>query len=169
MARNPREQSEAERVRKFLEALGLPADALPPAPQAPKQPAPRPAAPVQPAGQRAPSARPFQQAGPRRRTVDTPQPPPVPPPARVSAPRPQPETAQPAFEVSALRAQPAESETAAVAVRLPPRPTTAAPPERTPQQALREMLASRESIRAALLLREILGPPVGLADPWIAR
>ncbi len=136
-------QSEAERVRRFLEALGAPPGTEPPPPVRPRPAAPRPSNRPEPARRR-PAARPWEQPLPPLTTAPPflrePAPPPVlsappPPPPVVALPRPTPLAAPP---VSA------------------PRPAAGA-------SSLGEMLRRRESVRQAILLREILGPPRGLA------
>src|SRR5205809_1195029 len=162
--RAPRE-SDADRIRKFLEALGQPSSSTPPSPVLPRTDIPpRRLAPVQP-----PPATPGMWRLPRehREEPDVSQresasleqpsrlqqivPPPVPPPVA------------PAFEVYE-----------ALAVELQPPPIIKPPVEAyaaaTQAVAKRadftmniaKLLASKSSLREAILLRDILGPPRGL-------
>ena len=161
--RAPRE-SDADRIRKFLEALGQPPTSTPPAPVAPRTDVPpRPLAPVQP-----PPVIPGRWRLPReqREKPDVSQresfpleqpsrlqqivPPPVPPPAAS------------AFEVHE-----------AVPVELQQSPVIKTPVEAyTATQAVAKradftiniatLLLSKSGLREAILLREILGPPRGL-------
>ena len=162
--RAPRE-SDADRIRKFLEALGQPPTSTPPPPVAPRTDVPpRRLAPVQP-----PPVIPGVWRLPReqRKKPDVSQrgsapleqpshlqelvPPPVPPPAA------------PAFEVHE-----------ALAVELQPPPIIKTPVEAyaAATQAVAKradskmniatLLASKSSLRELILLREILGPPRGL-------
>ena len=152
---NNTDESEQERLRRFLESLGVPASA----PQAPPrmQPAPRP--------------------------VAAPQPVPVVKPAIFSAraamrniPRamePQPETSKPshlleesttAFEqIAAQHAEMAKGMEFSQ-MEQSPAPATIDRPQNTLNAALRTMLSSPQNLRAALLAREILGPPKSLAE-----
>jgi hypothetical protein len=162
--RAPRE-SDADRIRKFLEALGQPPTSTPPTPVLPRTNIPpRRLAPVQPppvipsmwrfpqeqrekpdASER--EGAPLEQLSRLQQIV----PPPVPPPAA------------PAFEVHE-----------ALAVELQQSPIIKPPVEAyaTATQAVAEradfkmniatLLASKSTLREAILLREILGQPRGL-------
>jgi hypothetical protein len=161
--RVPRE-SDADRIRKFLEALGQPPTSTPPPPVAPRTDVlPRPLAPVQPppvipGGWRLPreqrekpdvsqrESAPLEQPSRLQQIV----PPPVPPPAA------------PAFEVHE-----------AVPVELQQPPIIKPPVEAyAATQAIAKradftmniatLLVSKSRLREAILLREILGPPRGL-------
>ena len=133
--------AEAERMRKFMEALGLPAD------QAPR-PIPRPAVRREKA---APPPLPRQ----RPRSLDEAPAPRLPVEQlyvpELSTPE-VPEFHTKSSEVSAI---PSERTTAA------PDPY-ASSQRQTPVDELRRLLRSPGEIRSALLLREILGPPRGL-------
>jgi hypothetical protein len=161
--RAPRE-SDADRIRKFLEALGQPPTSTPPPPVAPRTHVPpRPLAPVQPTPV-VPGA--FRLPREQREKPDVSQresfpleqpsrlqqivPPPVPPPTA------------PAFEVHE-----------AVPVELQQPPVIKPPVEAyTATQAVAKradftmniatLLLSKSGLREAILLREILGPPRGL-------
>ena len=131
------ESSQEEEMRKFFEALGVPQT-----PRAPTRTAPRPA--VQP-------------AAPAR--------------GRSLAPRPAPAVQR---EAPILQAPPSPAATQ------PPQPVPAVPPgaisdaywQKTPSDAapepldaaanIRSLLKSSQSIRAAVILREVLGPPLSM-------
>ena len=162
--RAPRE-SDADRIRKFLEALGQPPTSTPPTPVAPRTDVPpRPLAPVQP-----PPVIPGRWRLPReqREKPDVSQKEsfPLEQPSRLQqiVPPPEPPPAAPAFEVH---------EALAVELQQPPiiRPPVEAYAAATQAVAKRAdstmniatLLASKFSLREAILLREILGPPRGL-------
>jgi hypothetical protein len=164
--RTPRE-SDADRIRKFLEALGQPTSSTPPPPVLPRTDIPpRRLAPVQPppvipGGWRLPRERrekpdasqresgPFEQPGRLEQIV----PPSVAPPVA------------PAFEVH---------EALPVELQQPPPIITPAPEAYDVPKALgiakaadfktdiARLLASKSSLREVILLREILGTPRGL-------
>src|SRR4029077_1126238 len=163
--RAPREP-DADRIRKFLEALGQPPSSTPPSPVVPRTHIPpRRLAPVQPppvipGAWRLPRERaekpdvsqgesaPLGQPGRSQQTVP---PPPIPP------------SVAPAFEVH---------EALPVELQQPPIIKTPVESDATASQvvAKREgsnrniatLLASKSSLREAILIREILGPPRGL-------
>jgi hypothetical protein len=161
--RAPRE-SDADRIRKFLEALGQSTSSTPPPPVAPRTDVPpRPLAPVQP-----PPAIPGRWRLPReqREKSDVTQkesfpleqpsrlqqivPPPVPPPA--------------ASEFEVHEAVPVELQQPRV-VKAPVEAYTAtqAVLKRADSQInIATLLTSRSRLRELILLREILGPPRGL-------
>ena len=163
--RAPRE-SDADRIRKFLEALGQPPSSTPPPPVASRTDIPpRPVAPVQPppvipgtwrfprerAEKPALSQResaPLEQPGRLQQIV----PPPVPPPAAA------------AFEVH--EALPVELQQSAITK--PPVEAYAAPKALGVAEGadfkmnIVTLLASESTLREAILLREILGQPRGL-------
>jgi len=161
--RAPRE-SDADRIRKFLEALGQPPTSTPPAPVAPRTDVPpRPLAPVQP-----PPVIPGRWRLPReqREKPDVSQKEsfPLEQPSRLQqiVPPPEPPPAAPAFEVHE-----------AVPVELQQPPVIKTPVEAyTATQAVTKradftmniatLLLSTSGLRDAILLREILGPPRGL-------
>ena len=162
--RAPRE-SDADRIRKFLEALGQPPTSTPPTPVAPRTDVPpRPLAPVQP-----PPVIPGRWRLPReqREKPDVSQKEsfPLEQPSRLQqiVPPPEPPPAAPAFEVH---------EALAVELQQPPiiRPPVEAYAAATQAVAKRadstmniaKLLASKSSLREAILLRDILGPPRGL-------
>jgi hypothetical protein len=156
--------SDAERIRKFLEALGQPASSSPPPPVTPRTSVPpRPLAPVQP-----PLARAWE-----RTRVELPKPivtrresPPSEPPKRMEqiAPAAVPTRAAMLFEV--------HEETAPIELQQPPimrapiknsAAANQAPTKRAEvKMDIATFLASKPTLREAILLREILGPPRGL-------
>jgi hypothetical protein len=163
--RAPRE-SDADRIRKFLEALGQPPSSTPPPPVLPRSDIPpRPVAPVQPppvipGAWRLPRERQKKadvsqrESTPREQSSGSKQiiPPPV--PARVA----------PAFEVH---------ETLPVELQQLPIITPSAEAYAAPKALgvanvadfktdIATLLASKSSLREVILLREILGTPRGL-------
>ena len=161
--RAPRE-SDADRIRKFLKALGQPPTSTPPAPVAPRTDVPpRPLAPVQP-----PPVIPGRWRLPREQRekpdVSQRESAPFEQPSRLQqiVPPPEPPPAAPAFEVHE-----------AVPVELQQPPVIKTPVEAyTATQAVTKradftmniatLLLSTSGLRDAILLREILGPPRGL-------
>jgi hypothetical protein len=141
---------EAERMRKFLEALGLPPEQAPPPVKRPAPAAPPPL----------PQPRQKQKRQPRSegkpRSLD-------------EAPAPSMHVEQlhiPELETSGV----AEFHTVSSEISAIPfegRGTAVIDPYavaqgQTPAEALRRLLRSRNEVRAAILLREVLGPPRGL-------
>jgi hypothetical protein len=165
--RAPRE-SDADRIRKFLEALGQPPSSTPPSPVVPRTDIPpRRLAPVQPppvipGAWRLPRERaekpdvsqgesaPLGQPGRLQQTVP---PPPIPP------------SVAPAFEVH---------EALPVELQQPPIIKTPVESDATASQVVGKragskrditiLLGSKSSLREAILIREILGPPRGLQE-----
>ena len=162
--RTPRE-SDADRIRKFLEALGQPPTSTPPPPVAPRTDVPpRRLAPVQP-----PPVIPGAWRLPRERRekpdVTQKESPAPEQPSRLQqiVPPPVPAPAAPAFEVH---------EALAVELQQPPIIKTPVEAYAAATQAVAKradskiniatLLASKSSLREIILLREILGPPRGL-------
>ena len=163
--RAPRE-SDADRIRRFLEALGQPPSSTPPPPVVPRTDIPPGRlAPVQP-----PPALPRVWLLPRERAekpdVSQTESPPIEGPGRLQQiiPPPVPPPAAPAFEVH--EAFPVESQQP---------PTTSPPVEAYADPKafgvakradfktnIVTLLASKSSLREVILLREILGTPRGL-------
>src|SRR5450432_1648985 len=138
-------QSDEEKVRRFLEALGAPPGTRPPSPVRPRSVVPRPAVTPPPPAQPRKVKRSWVQPLPPLTTfppgpmaVEAAPPPPV-----IVAPPPQPEP------VKVL--QPST-----------PLPRKTALPSVTPLGSLGEMLRSARTARQAIMLREVLGPPLGL-------
>jgi hypothetical protein len=153
-----RPKTDEERVREFLEALGQPAGTAPPPRVQPRTDIPpRPVAPITPP----PLARPFspvllKPVAEKVGKVFTPTMVPVPIPA-VSA-----EAAQPGewlreeekIESAAAKFEAATQATIEYGVTS----------RQTLGQNWKDLLRSRESVRTALVLREILGPPRALRE-----
>jgi len=160
----PRE-SDADRTRKFLEALGQPPSSTPPQPVLPRTNIPpRPLAPVQP-----PPALPRVWRLPRERA----QKPDV--SERESRPYEQPshlqEIAPPrvtapvtaTFEVhEALPVEPQQSPIINTAVESDATASQVVAKRAGSKRDIATLLASKSSLREAILIREILGPPRGL-------
>ncbi len=147
-------ESEEEKVRRFLEALGAPPGSRPPPPVAPRTPAPRRV--LTPTATEKPRSRPKPKRSwvqPLPPVVTTP-PPEVELPPLVTAPEPV------VVEVAPLL--PTLLEPARAVVR--PRPAATRPTEAGDTRGLSigEMLRARGSARQAMVLREVLGPPRGL-------
>ena len=162
--RAPRE-SDADRIRKFLEALGQPPSSTPPPPVLPRTDvSPRRLAPVQP-----PPVLPGMWRLPREHRekpdVSDRERPPLEQPSRLHevVPPPIPAPATPGFEVHE-----------AFPVELQQPPITEAPVEAyaaatqavgkraDSKMNITTLLVSKSGLREAILLREILGPPRGL-------
>ena len=162
--RAPRE-SDADRIRKFLEALGHPSSSTPPPPVFPRTDIPpRPLAPVQP-----PPVIPGAWRLPRERQekpdVTQKESPALEQPSRLQqiVPPPVPPPAAPAFEVH---------EALAVELQRPPIIKTPVEAYAATTQAVAKradftmniatLLVSKSGLREAILLCEILGPQRGL-------
>jgi hypothetical protein len=143
--------TEEERVRRFLEALGVPPGTQAPPPVRPRTITPRPVATSAPPAP-PPKVR-RRWAQPLPPLVTTPKDVPPPPPA-------------PAWQPDPIFVMEAPSEPAALpaisAALAAPLTSKVAPARVLPMAALRPLLRSREKIRQAIMLREILGPPLGL-------
>jgi hypothetical protein len=144
----PGQPGDDERLRKFMDALGVPAGSVPPVRSAPaSQP------PYVPRRQPVQVRRQIVQPAPRRAVTP---PPPVP-------------VAQPVYQAETVvmqQAAPVEYEVATTpampglggaSVRTPARPAATAMPG-----DLKSLLRSSSSVRTAVVLREILGQPKGL-------
>ena len=162
--RAPRE-SDADRIRKFLEALGQPPTSTPPPPVAPRTDVPpRRLAPVQPppvipGAWRLPRERREKPDVSQRESAPLEQPsrlqqlvpPPVPPPA--------------ASEFEVHEAVPVELQQPPVnktPVEAYAAATQAVAKRADSKMNIATLLASKSSLREIILLREILGPPRGL-------
>lgn len=154
-----RPKTDEERVREFLEALGAPAGTTPPPKIQPRTDIPpRPVAPVSPP----PLARPFSPVllkpiTEKVRKVFTP-----PPPISTATPSASRETAEPG---DWLREE-AKVEAAAAKFERAARESAEDRAGSSDLAGLnwKEALRSRESVRAALVMREILGPPRALRE-----
>jgi hypothetical protein len=139
--RAKREETEEERVRKFMEALGVPpAEAPPRRVTSPARKAPTEA-----------------RRGAQRRVVQK--------PAYVPQPAPRPAPVAPAVEPEPEPVERQEAASFAEPSQMPGKlkPVTTAVPARSPRSFdLKNLLASADSIRSAVILREVLGPPRGL-------
>ena len=149
--------SDADRIRKFLEALGQPPSSTPPPPIAPRTDIPpRRLAPVQP-----PPVIPRAWGLPRARREITQKESPSPElPSRVEKIVVPPVTAAaaPAFEVHEIQQEPIVK-TPVEAYAAATRAIVNRPHLNTD---IASLLASKSGLREAILLREILGPPRGL-------
>jgi hypothetical protein len=153
-------ESDADRIRKFLEALGQPPTSTPPPPVLPRTDIPpRRLAPVQP-----PPVIPGTWRLPRERR----QKPDVtqkegPPPVEQIVPPPVPAPVAPAFEVhEALQLELEEPPTVKTPVEDYAAATRPAVKTARVKTDIATLLVSKSSLREAILLREILGPPRGL-------
>jgi hypothetical protein len=161
--RAPRE-SDADRIRKFLEALGQPPSSTPPSPVLPRTNIPpRPLAPVQP-----PPALPRVWRLPRQRAEkqDVSQ--------TESAPIEQsgglqkilppvvPASAAPTFEVQATFPVGPQQPSVKTAMESDAAASEIVAKRSGSKTDIATLLASTSSLRQAILIREILGPPRGL-------
>jgi hypothetical protein len=159
-------ESDADRIRKFLEALGQPPSSTPPPPVAPRtEIPPRRLAPVQPPpviprGWGLPREE-RRRADVRRREAPAPE---QPRHVKEIMPPPVPAPAAPAFEVHESLAIEVEEQpitkTPLAAYAVPKVFGVAKPADFKTDIAI--LLASKSSLREAIILREILGPPRGL-------
>jgi hypothetical protein len=155
--RPPPEMREDERMRKFLEALGVPKSSLPPVARPSSTPPPAPQRPV-----------------PR---ASRPLPRPTPAPPQLPRPIPRRVPVEETYEPEPIRRPVPEPPSMLPQVEPPPAPVAIEPPpeirapiyvptgiERHRPQlgALRASLRNRSEFQRAILLREILGPPLGL-------
>jgi hypothetical protein len=158
-------ESDADRIRKFLEALGQPPSSTPPPPLVPRTNVPpRPLAPVQPPPVLTPAWG-FPREKQRKRDITPAENRPAEPPKRFqeNISLPVPVSVAAPFEVH---------EAFPVDIQAPPAPLgpvevyTAGmqtEPKRTDLRIdIVTLLASKSTLRGAILLREILGTPRGL-------
>lgn len=155
-------KTDADRVREFLEALGRPAGTGPPPKVEPRtQVPPRPLAPVQPPASLRPFARPeFRTWKERLKEIVVLQQPTKPAPPQI-------ERVSPAVPVEANvpGAWMAEEQVATTPAR--PKMIVSAPSDQpsaraTAESLWKQHLRSPDSLRTAIILREIFGPPRGL-------
>ena len=149
-------QSEEERVRRFLEALGVPPGTRAPPPVRPRTVTPRSV--MTPAPRTPPPQIKRGWAQPLPPLVTRPEDMSLPPLTTAPAP-------EPVFVVQTQPAPAAPLPLPAV-LRAPllsaPLARQAAPARILPMSSLGPILRSREKIRQAIILREVLGPPRGL-------
>jgi len=152
--RRPPTESDEDRIRKLLEALGQPPTSRPPPPVAPRTDIPpRPVAPVQPP--MSPLSQVRREKSRRREII----------PKEIPAPRTVRETEKivpPAFEV-----QEGQLPIAPPPIfKIPAETYVGVTPTIAKAETLRAdvatLLASTSDLRGAIILREILGPPRGL-------
>lgn len=153
----PPSESEEERVRRFLEALGVPPGTKPPPPIKPRSVQPRRPETSQPPPPRKVRRSLVQPLPPLVTTPDTPAAPPPVAPVAVEPP-PLVETRPEAFLSPPSEALVSPVETV---VRQRRRPSTPAQAPQ-PSTSLAALLRTRNSLRQAVILREVLGPPRGL-------
>ena len=159
--RAPR-QSDADRIRKFLEALGQPPSSTPPPRVAPRTDIPpRRLAPVQP-----PPVMPRAWRLPREQRekpeITQKESPSPEQPSRVEkivVPT-VPAAAAPAFEVHEIQQQPIVK-TPVEVYAAATRPIINRPDLKT---NIASLLASKSGLREAIILREVFGPPLGLRE-----
>jgi hypothetical protein len=162
-------KTDQERVREFLEALGQPPGTAPPPKVQPRtQVPPRPLAPVQPPGSTRPLARPKFRTWKEqmKEIVVLQQPAESAPPTikRVVVP-----SAPPAVPVEANEPGAWMTEEQGQVVPVAPKTAAAVPTDypvrRTTVETLwKQNLRSPDSLRTAIILREIFGPARGLQD-----
>jgi hypothetical protein len=159
-------ESDAERIRKFLEALGQPPSSTPPPPVVPRADIPlRPLAPVRPPAAQIPQPRKLIREEPRKRREILTQTPPVPHVRPEEQTFPQAAPAMAAFEVHK----------GALPIEIQPTPIITTPvdvygatkafgiaKEVDSKADIATLLGSKSGLREAILLREIFGPPRGL-------
>jgi hypothetical protein len=162
-------ESDADRIRKFLEALGQPPSSTPPPPIAPRTDIPpRRLAPVQPPPviprawglpreqRRKPEAAQKESPSPEGpRHVERPFPPPVP----VAAAQ--------GFELHESAIPPGVQQQPIVKTSVEAYAAAVRPVINRPdlKADIAGLLASKSGLREAIILREIFGPPPGLRDP----
>lgn len=159
-------ESDADRIRKFLEALGQPPSSALPPPVLPRTDiAPRPVAPVQPPPVLTPAWRlPRERQQKRDIAQEGSHPPQQPSRLQQIIPPPVPSPAAPAFEVH--EALPVELQQ--LPIIMPSAEAYAAPKALGVAKAadfkteIATLLASKSSLKKVILLREILGTPRGL-------
>src|SRR5262245_15963817 len=147
-------ESDEDRIRKLLEALGQPPTSRPPTPVVPRPNIPaRPLAPVQPP--MSPLSQLRREKSRKREII----PEEIPPPPPVTVPE---KMIPPAFEVHErpLPIAPPPIFKAPVEVYAGGLHTTATTEQ--PRADMATLLASTSGLRNAIILREILGPPRGL-------
>ena len=144
-------QTDEERIRKFLEALGQPTTAIPPPPVVPRTDIPpRPLAPVQPpSGPFSPLRKVIREAS-RKRTVILHESPVGTPGEWLRE-----ESVPASNETGAQPRKTLSQQTAALPIAAPARPTAT-------NLEITTLLNSAAGLRNAIILREIFGPPRSL-------
>ena len=153
-------KTDADRIREFLEALGQPAGTAPPKVQPRTEIPPRPLAPVQPPASMRPFRKPeFRTWKEQVKEIVVLQEPTKPTPARrVVVPSVPAEANEPGAWIAQEEAQVSVPQKKDVTSRVSAPPTLAPSAETLWKQILR----SPDSLRTAIILREIFGPPRGL-------
>ena len=153
-------KTDADRIREFLEALGQPVGTAPPPKVQPRtQNPPRPLAPVQPPASMRPFGRPeFRAWKEQVKEIVMQQPTKLPPAGRVVVPSAPAEANEPGAWIAQEEAQVSVAQKKEVTSRVSAPPTLAPSAETLWKQILR----SPDSLRTAVILREIFGPPRGL-------
>ena len=159
-------RSDAERIRKFLEALGQPPGSTPPPPVLPRADIPpRPLAPVRPppviipGAMRLPQERRQRTDG--RQTQSLPHAQPI--AVREIAAPPVTSPAAATFEVhEALPVEPSQPPIGKAPVQAVATTTRAVLKESDFKTDIAVLLASKSRLRQAIVLREVFGPPRGL-------
>jgi hypothetical protein len=158
-------KTDAERIREFLEALGQPSGTAPPPKVQPRTQIPsRPLAPVQPPASMRPFRKPeFRTWKEQVKEIVVLQEPTKPTPARrVVVPSVPPAVPAEANEPGAWIAQ--EEAQVSVSQKKDVTSRVSAPPTLAPsaETLWKQILRSPDSLRTAIILREIFGPPRGL-------
>ncbi|PYL46604.1 MAG: hypothetical protein DMF40_11665 [Verrucomicrobia bacterium] len=155
-------KTDADRIREFLEALGQPAGTAPPPKIQPRtQIPPRPLAPVQPSASMRPFGRPEFRTWKEqvKEIVVLQQPTKRPlPPQRVLPPAVPSEANEPGAWIAEEQAQVSVAQKKEATSRVSTPPTL--PP--SAETLWKQILRSPDSVRTAVILREIFGPPRGL-------
>jgi hypothetical protein len=154
-------KTDADRIREFLEALGQPAGTAPPPKVQPRTQIPsRPLAPVQPPASMRPFARPEFRTWKEKVKEIVQQPTKLPPGKRVVVPPPA--APAEANEPGAWIAQEQAQTLSATTNTASPIPTDQPAVPATAATLWKQILRSPDSLRTAIILREIFGPPRGL-------
>ena len=155
-------KTDADRIREFLEALGQPAGTAPPPKIQPRtQIPPRPLAPLQPPASMRPFGRPEFRTWKEqvKEIVVLQQPTKRPlPPQRVLPPAVPSEANEPGAWIAEEQAQVSVAQKKEATSRVSTPPTL--PP--SAETLWKQILRSPDSVRTAVILREIFGPPRGL-------
>ena len=157
-------KTDADRIREFLEALGQPAGTAPPKVQPRTEIPPRPLAPVQPPASMRPFRKPeFRTWKEQVKEIVVLQEPTKPMPARrIVVPSVPPAVPAEANDPGAWIAQ--EQAQISIAQKKDVTSSVSAPPTLAPsaETLWKQILRSPDSLRTAIILREIFGPPRGL-------